>query len=192
MMCSARELGMGDDHGRPADPGGPAGPRGCRSTRCFRPGTRLRHGDHAQPPRLPLAPGPRPRARRVVPPALVYPQEKFRGDVAGPERAATSSAASRWSTPRTARSTRRTSSTGVKVGPQPRLDAGAAEGGRAAPDQQRGRRRQLRDARVRPAAARLRRAQDRGGRIIVRRALRRARRSRPSTARSGRSRRACS
>jgi phenylalanyl-tRNA synthetase beta chain len=158
MMCSARSSGWATTRGAP-DPRGPPAARGADQRRPAPGRHGLRHRDHPQPARLPLPPRPRPRARGLVPQGPATPRRSS----AATGRRRPEPASSRGvqvESPRTARSTPRTSSRASRWA-RARPGSRSASGRRPAPDQQRRRRRQLRDARVRPAAPRLRRAQDR-------------------------------
>ena len=136
------------DHGAPGDSDGR---RAVRRRHRPRRRRRLRPRRDAQPPRLSRAPRRGPRPGGVARPAARRARADDRGRPApSAARRSTSSPATR------ARRFTTVVLSGVRVGSERAVDGGPTARGRSAPDQQRGRREQLRHARAEPAEPRLR------------------------------------
>ena len=147
MLCSARELGLAEEHDGIIElPDDAAVGAPARRRSGWRAGDRLR--GHAQPRRLAGRRRHRPRPRRRRP----GPPEARRLSRRCPARSTPdprSGSTSRGRRRRPARSSPAAMIRGVRNGPSPDLAAGPAEGDRPAADQRAGRHHQLRHLRPR-------------------------------------------
>ena len=179
MLCSARELGLGQEHDGilELDTDAAPGHAAARGRAALRPPAG--GGRHPEPPRSPRPQGRRARAGRVLPGARsgcpsIPGAESL--DVPPARRAAatgkTGAIAITIEDPTSCPRFHAALIRGAQGRPVARVAAPAARGGRRALDQQRGGRHQLRHARAQPADARLRRGH--APRLRADRAARRA------------------